>query len=243
MRQLVDKVVVVTGAGTGIGAAIARGFAAAGARVAFVGRRSEPLAAAAAGLAAERVLLHSCDVSDRGAVEALAAAVEAEWGAVDVLVNNAGINTNPRSVGQVAPEAWDQTLAINLTGVYNMVRAVLPGMRQQNDGLILAISSIAGLRASKLAGAAYSASKHGVVALMNSINEEEVASGIRACAICPGEVETPILAQRPEPVSAQRRAAMLQPEELAQAALFVASLPARACVPLLVIKPTTQLFQ
>lgn len=243
MRQLVGKVVVVTGAGTGIGAAIARGFAEAGARVAFVGRRSEPLAAAAAGLDAERVLLHSCDVSDRGAVAALASAVAAEWGAVDVLVNNAGINTNPRSVGQVAPEAWDQTLAINLTGVFNMVRAVLPGMRQQNDGLILAISSIAGLRASKLAGAAYSASKHGVVALMNLINEEEVASGIRACAICPGEVETPILAQRPEPVSAQRRAAMLQPEELAQAALFVASLPARACVPLLVIKPTTQVFQ
>ena len=243
MRQLVDKVVVVTGAGTGTGAAIARGFAEAGARVAFVGRRSEPLAAAATGLDAERVLLHPCDVSDRGAVEALASAVAAEWGAVDVLVNNAGINTNPRSVGQVAPEAWDQTLAINLTGVFNMVRAVLPGMRQQNDGLILAISSIAGLRASKLAGAAYSASKHGVVALMNSINEEEVASGIRACAICPGEVETPILAQRPEPVSAQRRAAMLQPEELAQAALFVASLPARACVPLLVIKPTTQVFQ
>lgn len=243
MRQLVDKVVVVTGAGTGIGAAIARGFAEAGARVAFVGRRPEPLAAVAAGLNAERVLLHSCDVSDRGAVETLASAIEAEWGAVDVLVNNAGINTNPRSVGEVAPEDWDQTIAINLTGMYNMVRAVLPGMRRQNDGLVIAVASIAGLRASKLAGAAYSASKHGAVALTNSINEEEVASGIRACAICPGEVETPILAQRPEPVSAQRRAAMLQPEELAQAALFVASLPARACVPLLVIKPTTQLFQ
>lgn len=243
MRQLVDKVVVVTGAGTGIGAAIARGFAEAGARVAFVGRRPEPLAAAAAGLDAERVLLHSCDVSDRGAVKTLASAIEAEWGAVDVLVNNAGINTNPRSVGEVAPKDWDQTIAINLTGVYNMVRAVLPGMRRQNDGLVIAVASIAGLRASKLAGAAYSASKHGAVALTNSINEEEVASGIRACAICPGEVETPILAQRPEPVSAQRRAAMLQPEELAQAALFVASLPARACVPLLVIKPTTQLFQ
>ena len=243
MRQFVDKVVVVTGAGTGIGAAIARGFADTGARVAFVGRRPEPLAAAAAGLDADRILLHSCDVSDRSAVADLASAVEAEWGAVDVLVNNAGINTNPRAVGDVAPEDWDQTIAINLTGVYNMMRVVLPGMRQQNDGLIITISSIAGLRASKLAGAAYSASKHGAVALTNSINEEEVESGIRACAICPGEVETPILAQRPEPVSAQHRAAMLQPEELAQAALFVASLPPRACVPLLVIKPTVQLFQ
>ena len=243
MRQFVDKVVVVTGAGTGIGAAIARGFADAGARVAFVGRRPEPLATAAAGLDADRILLHACDVSDRSAVEALASAVEAEWGVVDVLVNNAGINTNPRAVGDVAPEDWDQTIAINLTGVYNMMRVVLPGMRQKNDGLIITISSIAGLRASKLAGAAYSASKHGAVALTNSINEEEVESGIRACAICPGEVETPILAQRPEPVSAQRRAAMLQPEELAQAALFVASLPPRACVPLLVIKPTVQLFQ
>ncbi len=243
MRQFADKVVVITGAGTGIGAAIARGFADAGARVAFVGRRPEPLAAAAAGLNTERILLYSCDVSDRDAVSDLIATVEATWGAVDVLINNAGINTNPRSVGEVAPEDWDQTIAINLTGVYNMVRAVLPGMRQQNDGLIITISSIAGLRASKLAGAAYSASKHGAVALTNSVNEEEVASGIRACAICPGEVETPILAQRPEPVSAQRRAAMLQPEELAQAALFVAALPPRACVPLLVIKPTVQVFQ
>ena len=189
MGQFTDKVVVVTGAGTGIGAGIARGFADAGARVAFVGRRPEPLAAAAAGLDEDRVLLHSCDVSDREAVAALASAVEAEWGAVDVLVNNAGINTNPRAVGDVAPEDWDQTIAINLTGVYNMVRVVLPGMRQQNDGLIITISSIAGLRASKLGGAAYSASKHGAVALTNSINEEEVEFGIRACAICPGEVE------------------------------------------------------
>ena len=116
MGQFADKVVVVTGAGTGIGAGIARGFADAGARVAFVGRRPEPLAAATAGLDADRVLLHSCDVSDREAVAALASAVEAEWGAVDVLVNNAGINTNPRAVGEVSPEDWDQTIAINLTG-------------------------------------------------------------------------------------------------------------------------------
>ena len=242
MRQFVDKVVVVTGAGTGIGAAIARGFADAGARVAFVGRRPEPLATAAAGLDAERILLHACDVSDRSAVTDLASAVEAEWGAVDVLVNNAGINTNPRAVGDVAPRTGIRPLPSISLGCTTW-RGRCAGDAAKNDGLIITISSIAGLRASKLAGAAYSASKHGAVALTNSINEEEVESGIRACAICPGEVETPILAQRPEPVSAQRRAAMLQPEELAQAALFVASLPPRACVPLLVIKPTVQLFQ
>ena len=243
MYQFEDKVVIVTGAGTGIGAATARGFVDAGARVVFIGRRTEKLAEAAQGLDAGGVMVRPCDVSDRSAVDALGLAVAAEWGTVDVLVNNAGINTNPRAVGEVDPEDWDRTIAINLTGVYNMIRAVLPGMREQRDGVVITVSSIAGLRASKLAGAAYSASKHGAVALTHSLNEEEVENGIRACAICPGEVETPILEKRPEPVSAERRAAMLQPEELAQAALFVAALPPRACVPVLVIKPTTQIYQ
>ena len=243
MDQFANKSAIVTGAGTGIGAATARAFAEAGARTVFVGRRLEKLQEAARGLATERLMLRTCDVSDRAAVDALGTEVADVWGGVDVLVNNAGTNTNPRAVGAVDPGDWDHTIAINLTGVFNMIRAVLPGMREKKDGVIITVSSIAGLRASKLAGAAYSASKHGVVALTHSINEEEVAHGIRACAICPGEVETPILEKRPEPVSAERRAAMLQPEELAQAALFVASLPPRACVPLLIIKPTTQLYQ
>ena len=243
MDRIENKIAIVTGAGTGIGEATARAFVAAGARTVFVGRRLEKLQEAARGLDSERLMLRACDVSDRIAVDALSAEVTAAWGGVDILVNNAGTNTNPRAVGAVDPEDWDHTIAINLTGVFNMVRAVLPGMRQKEDGVIITVSSIAGLRASKLAGAAYSASKHGAVALTHSINEEEVVHGIRACAICPGEVETPILEKRPEPVSAARRAAMLQPEELAQAALFVASLPPRACVPLLIIKPTTQLYQ
>ncbi|MDP6700530.1 MAG: SDR family oxidoreductase [Candidatus Latescibacteria bacterium] len=243
MDQIKNKIAIVTGAGTGIGEATARAFVEAGARTVFVGRRLEKLQGAARGLDSARLMLRACDVADRTAVDALGAEVAAAWGGVDILVNNAGTNTNPRAVGAVDPEDWDHTIAINLTGVFNMVRAVLPGMRQKEDGVIITVSSIAGLRASKLAGAAYSASKHGAVALTHSINEEEVAHGIRACAICPGEVETPILEKRPEPVSAARRAAMLQPEELAQAALFVASLPPRACVPLLIIKPTTQLYQ
>ncbi|MFT5090853.1 MAG: NADP-dependent 3-hydroxy acid dehydrogenase YdfG [Candidatus Latescibacterota bacterium] len=243
MGDLAGEVVCVTGAGTGIGRAVARAFATAGARVAFCGRRSEKLAEAAVGFDADQVRLCVCDVSDRAGIAAEIAAVEAAWGPVSILVNNAGINTNPRSVAEVDPSDWDRTVAINLTGVFNATRAVLPGMRARKGGLVITVASIAGLRASKLAGAAYSASKHGAVALTHSLNEEEVEYGIRACAICPGEVETPILEQRVEKVSSERRAAMLQPEDVAAAALFVAHLPPRACVPELVIKPTVQVFQ
>lgn len=243
MGDFTDQVVCVTGAGTGIGRAVVREFSAAGARVALFGRRREKLQEAAEGLDAERVRICACDVADRAALGHEVAAVEALWGGVSILVNNAGINTNPRSVAEVDPSDWDRTVAINLTGVFNATRAVLAGMRARGGGLVITVASIAGLRASKLAGAAYSASKHGAVALTHSLNEEEVENGIRACAICPGEVETPILEQRVEKVSAERRAAMLQPEDVAAAALFVARLPARACVPELVIKPTVQIFQ
>jgi NADP-dependent 3-hydroxy acid dehydrogenase YdfG len=243
MTELKNKVTIVTGAGTGIGTAIVRDFVAAGAKVALVGRRLGKLEEAAAGLPADQVFLQPCDVADRAAVTAMAQAVEAHFGPVDILVNNAGTNTSPRAVSEVAMEDWDLLIAVNLTGAFNCVRAVLPGMRAKKDGLIINVASIAGLRAGKLGGVAYSASKHGMIAMNHTINEEELEYNIRACAICPGEVETPILDLRPEPVSAERRAAMLQPEDVSAAALMVAKLPPRACVPLLVIKPTTQVFR
>ena len=114
---------------------------------------------------------------------------------------------------------------------------------KQQDGIIINISSIAGVRASKLAGAAYSASKFGMVALTHSINEEEMDHCNRASVISPGEVETPILDHRPEAVSAEHRARILQPNDVAAAVLFIAGLPPRACVPELIIKPTSQIYQ
>jgi NAD(P)-dependent dehydrogenase (short-subunit alcohol dehydrogenase family) len=173
----------------------------------------------------------------------MATAVAERFGPVDILVNNAGTNTTPRTVADISFEDWDRLIEVNLTGAFNCVRAVLPGMRAKKDGLIINISSIAGVRAGKLAGAAYSASKHGMMALNHTINEEEMGYNIRACAICPGEVETPILDLRPEPVGAEQRARILQPEDVSAAALMVARLPARACVPLLVIKPTSAVYK
>lgn len=242
MGQFAGRVVLVTGAATGIGRAIAEGFVREGARVAMVGRRAAKLAEAAAGLPAAQVVQLPCDVGVRQAVREMVGEVERQLGTVGILVNNAGTNTNPRSLAQLSDEDWDLTLATNLTGAFTCVRAVLPAMRRQGGGVILNISSIAGLRASKLAGSAYSAAKHGVMALTHVINEEEREHHIRACAICPGEVETPILDLRPEPVSKEHRARMLQPEDVAAAALFVAGLPPRACVPELVLKPTWQIY-
>jgi NADP-dependent 3-hydroxy acid dehydrogenase YdfG len=211
--------------------------------VALFGRRMEKLEEAAAGLPQAQVLLISGDVADRQGVNQAVQEVIAHFGPVDIVVNNAGTNTNPRSVADVDPNDWDRTVAINLTGAFNVIRAVLPGMRERRDGLIINISSIAGLRASKLSGAAYSASKHGMVALTHSLNEEEMDYNIRACVICPGEVNTPIIDLRPEPVSQERRAEMLQPEDVSAAALFVAGLPARVCIPELIIKPTNQIYR
>ncbi len=242
MPQFENKTVIVTGAGTGIGRAVVAAFVAEGARVALIGRRAAKLAEAADGLPADQIMLCPCDVSDRDGVNTTVAAIEERFGAADVLVNNAGLNTNPRSVGEVEPDDWDLVVNVNLTGVFNMTRAALPAMRARGDGLIVNVASTAGLRPSAMAGAAYSATKHAVVALTHNLNEEELPNGLRASAVCPGEVNTPILDKRVVPVSAERRAAMLQSEDVAAAVLFVAGLPQRACVPLLVIKPMYQLF-
>jgi NADP-dependent 3-hydroxy acid dehydrogenase YdfG len=157
-------------------------------------------------------------------------------------VNSAGVNSPRRSLRNVSVESWDQIVAVNLSGMFYCVHAVLPAMRERKDGLIVNISSWAGRYASTLTGPGYNATKHAVVALTESINMEECASGIRATSILPGEVATPILEKRPVPPAPEVRARMLQPEDLGAAILFVATLPARACVNELIISPTHNRF-
>jgi NADP-dependent 3-hydroxy acid dehydrogenase YdfG len=228
---------VVTGAGTGIGAAIAVALHGAGAAVTLIGRRPEPLAEITSRLGGDRVHACPCDVSDYDAVQAAVEEAARVHGPATILVNNAGINTNPRTVADVSLPDWDLTVAVDLSGVFYCVRAALPAMRAAGGGTIVNIGSTAGRWGSSLAGAAYSSAKHGVVGLNSVINDEESRNGIRCTVILPGEVETPILDRRPEPVSAERRRAMLQPEDVAAATLLAATLPDRACITELVIKP------
>ncbi len=239
--SLEHRTALVIGGGSGIGAAIALAFAADGARVAVAGRDEVKLNAVA-GRSATPLLTHAVDVSDLASVERCVAWATRELGRIDILVNSAGINVPKRALADLSADDWRRVMDANATGAYHCLRAVLPQMRDRRDGLIVQVSSIAGIRASLLGGAAYTASKFAMSGLGLLVGLEEKDHGIRVTNIYPGEVETPILDHRPVPVSAEHRARILQPEDVAAAALMVARLPPRAHVPELVIKPTTQPF-
>ena len=223
---------VVTGAGSGVGRAVALRFTAEGWRVALVGRRVEPLAetAARAGSEDDRVAVFPCDVSEPDAVAAMGAAVLARFGEVDVLVNAAGVNVPRRSFEVLSLDDWHAVLATNLHGAYYCVRAFLPGMRERHTGTIININSDVGKIARDLAGPAYVSSKFGLMGLTQQINAEERGNGVRACSICPRDVNTSLLDKRPQPPPPEVRARMLQPDDLAECVWLVATLPARAVV-------------
>jgi len=241
---------LVVGASGGIGRAVALSLAEAGARVAIAGRARERLAETEAALAAAGVTdapVLTGDVTVREEVSAMIAGAVAALGSIHVLVNAAGVNVRNRSLRTLDPADWDRVIAANLTAAFNLVHFVAPHMREQGDGLVVLISSLAGLRASTVAGAAYSASKFGEAALGLCLGREERGRNVRSTVIYPGEVDTPFLdvrAARPGGAEGklQRREGILKPEDVAAAVRFVAELPARAHVPELVIKPTIDDF-
>jgi NAD(P)-dependent dehydrogenase (short-subunit alcohol dehydrogenase family) len=243
MGKLDGKVALVTGGGSGIGLATARSMLQEGARVAICGRAEAKLRAAAEGLAAgDRVMYCAADVSQPDQVRQLARHVIERWRGIDVLVNNAGLNIKERSLRELTPEAWQLLVRANLDGAFFCIHAVLPHMLARRNGIIVNVCSTAGKRASPLGGAAYDASKFGMSALGLCLAAEEKDSGIRVSNVYPGEVDTPILEERPEPVTPEHRGRILRPEDVAAAILFVATLPPHVSVPELVIKPTTQMY-
>lgn len=238
---LQGKVAWITGAGTGIGLAAAQALAAAGAVVVLSGRRAGVLAAAAEGIVAQggRAEVEALDATDAAAVAATAARIlERHAGRIDVLVNSAGTNTPERFWRDQSPQGWRQVLATNLDSIFYTTHAVLPAMRARRDGLVINVSSWAGVHHPKLTGPAYNGSKHAVTAMTETINMEDGVNGIRACCLCPAEVSTPILDTRPVPPTPEERARMLRPEDLGETIRFIAQLPAGVCVNQVIISPT-----
>lgn len=238
MDTLKDKVVLVMGGGSGIGLGIGIAFAREGSRVILAARTEASLVAATklpeiGGL----FLTKTCDATDRTQIAELLKWVNEKAGPVDVLVYSAGGNVPKRTFADIKPEDFDHVMSVNATGAFNSMHAVLPSMRARKTGLIFNVVSIAGLQALQLAGLPYSASKYAQSAIGTFANLEGLPDGVRVTNIYPGETETAILDKRPVPPSAEQRARMLQPEDVAELVVAVAKLPPRATVPEIVITP------
>jgi NAD(P)-dependent dehydrogenase (short-subunit alcohol dehydrogenase family) len=233
------KTAVVTGAGSGVGRAIALKLGAAGWQVVLLGRTERSLkeTIAQAGAAGMRMLAYPCDVANAAAVRAMAAEVLGRWGVAEVLVNAAGTNVPNRALEVLSDEDYHQMIDVNMNGAYYCVQAFLPTMRKMGTGTIVNIVSDAALAASPKAGPGYVMSKFALRGLTQAINAEERGRGIRASAILPGDIDTPLLERRPQPPSVEARAKMLTPEDVADCAMLAINLPQRAIVEELLVRP------
>lgn len=240
MGKLAGKLAWVTGAGSGIGEAAAIKLAEEGAALVLTGRRRAPLEDVAARIAAAggTAEVQPADLMDPSQVKAVGAFIEERFGRLDILVNNAGLNITPRRWAVLTTEGVDELVRGNLNSAFYCVTVALPMMRAQRDGVLIHTASMAGRNISQLSGPGYTAAKHGVVAMSHSINMEECVNGIRSCVICPGEVATPILDKRPNPISAEERARMVQSEDVGDLVHYIACLPPHVVLNEVWITPT-----
>ena len=237
---LKNKVCIITGGGSGIGRSAALMMADAGAKVALVGRTASKVEGvrdeieAGGGIA----MALGLDVGDHDGVMQMAKDVLDAYGQIDVLVNNAGHSSHHRRLMTTTPEELQAVLESNVSGSVYCSQAVVPHMKERGEGTIINVSSMAGLSGSLLAGMAYSAAKAAVINFTQFLNNELKNTGIRSSVVIPGEVDTPILDNRPIVPSDDARDTMVTAEDAAEAIFLIANLPQRACIPELIIRPT-----
>lgn len=236
---LQNQVALIIGASSGIGRETATLFAREGALVMASARREDRLRALQSELAktGHNIEIATADASDVGAMSDLAKRTSEHFGPVDILVYATGTNVPDRAMARLNPDIWDMMLSVNLNGAYYVTHALLPAMRSRGSGHLIYIASISGLTPD-VSGAAYQAAKRGMLALAHAIRVEEKQNGIRTCVICPGLVDTEILDRRPVKPTAETLAKALRPGDVANAVLWVASLPPRAAVPEMQMVPT-----
>src|SRR5580698_1551531 len=229
--SLKNQTALVVGASSGIGRSIAIHLAREGATVMASARRQDRLQALQNELAEENIEIgvSVADASNPAAMEELAARTIEQFEKIDILVYASGTNTTDRWLPKLSVKTWDEVIGVNLNGAYYATRAVLPAMRERKSGHLIYIGSISGL-VPDISGAAYQASKRGMVGMAHAIRVEEKENGIRTCVVCPGLVDTEILEKRPVKPSPETLAKALQAEDVAEAVLFAAKLPARAVV-------------
>ena len=232
-------VALVTGAGRGIGRAVALALGAAGARVALLSRTVSDVESAAAAIreTGGEALALECDVADAGQVQASVERVHQALGPVDILVNNAGVGTvAPYEVADYEIAEWDRIVNVNLRGVFLCCRAVLPSMRERKRGTVINVGSISGHKSAPLVSP-YGVSKFGLVGLNQALLAENHKHGIRVCMVSPGTTDTTIWDKKRVPIPAEVRAAMMRPEDVAEVIMFLARLPERVRIDDVVVLP------
>ncbi|MGA9866197.1 MAG: SDR family NAD(P)-dependent oxidoreductase [Acetobacteraceae bacterium] len=240
MPKLAGRVAWVTGAGSGIGEAAALALAEEGATLVLSGRRAGPLESVADRIRANGGAAHvqPADLTKSAQAQKVGAFIKDTLGRLDVLVNNAGGNIVDRHWNKLTPEGIDELVHGNLSASLYCVTVALPMMRAQKDGVIINTASMAGRFIGGFSGPIYTAAKHGVVAMSHTINMEECVNNIRCTALLPGEVATPILDKRPNPVGPEERARMVQSADCGGLIRYIACLPSHVVMNEVMLSPT-----
>ena len=236
-RSLKDKVVWITGAGSGIGQNAAKTLSSLGMNVILSGRDEEKLKFTA-NQCVKEAKIEPLDVAKHEQVEKVSLEIIKEFKKIDILINSAGTNVEHRDWDVINKRDWDNIFQTNVNGLFYCCKSILPYMKQQKDGLIINVSSWAGKEVSLLSGVTYTSSKHAVNAMTETINMKYCNVGIRACALCPGEVATPILDKRPKKLTIEQKNKMLQPDDLGETISFLCQMPKHVCINQLTISPT-----